>query len=81
MIRLGSLGPDGCSLNLLSNTFFFFFFLFRAVPETYGGSQARGLIRAVAISLHHSSRQRQILNPLNKARDRSRNLMIPSRIC
>ena len=29
--------------------------------------------------LHHSSRQRQILNPLNKARDRTRNLMIPSR--
>jgi len=31
-------------------------------------------------NLHHSSRQRQILNPLSKARDRTRNLMVPSRI-
>ena len=37
-------------------TFFFFlsFFFFRATPETYGGSQARGLIRAVAAGLQHS---------------------------
>ena len=37
--------------------FFFFFGLFafsRAAPVVYGGSQARGLIRAVAASLHHS---------------------------
>ena len=32
----------------------FFFCLFRAVPVAYGSSQARGLIRAVASSLHHS---------------------------
>ena len=31
-------------------------------------------------NLHHSSRQRQIVNPLNKGRDRTRNLMVPSRI-
>ena len=31
--------------------------------------------------LHHSSRQRRILNPLNEARDRTRNLMVPSGIC
>ena len=30
--------------------------------------------------LHHSSWQCQILNPLSKARDRTRNLMVPSRI-
>ena len=30
--------------------------------------------------LHHSPQQRQILNPLSKARDRTRNLMIPSQI-
>ena len=30
--------------------------------------------------LHHSSRQRQILNPLSEARDRTRNLMAPSQI-
>ena len=82
----------------------FFFFLFlafwlfvfsRAAPLAYGGSQARGLIEAVAsglrqshssagselhLNLHHSSRQRQILNPLNKARDRTHNLMVSSQI-
>ena len=30
------------------------FCLFRATPAAYGGSQARGLIRAVATSLRHS---------------------------
>ena len=46
----------------------------------YGGSQARGLIRAVAAGLYQSSRQCWILNPLSKARDPKRNLMVPSRI-
>ena len=38
-------------------TFFFFFCLFcllGAASTAYGGSQARGLIGAVAASLHHS---------------------------
>ena len=64
---------------------FFVFLLFLwAAPAAYGGSQARGLIRAVATglrqshsnagsepicNLHHSSRQHRILNPLSKARD------------
>jgi len=30
--------------------------------------------------LHHSSRQRRIVNPLSKGRDWTRNLMVPSRI-
>ena len=30
---------------------------------------------------HHSLQQRQILNPLSKARDQTRNLVVPSRIC
>ena len=30
--------------------------------------------------LHHSSQQRQILNPLNKARVQTHNLMVPSQI-
>ena len=34
-------------------SFHLFIYFFRAVPVVYGGSQARGLIRAVAISLHH----------------------------
>ena len=79
--------------------FFFFFCLFafsRAAPSAYGGSQARGSVRAVAAGLrqsqqhwdlnrvcdlHHSSQQCWILNPLSKARDRTRNLMAPSQIC
>ena len=35
-------------------TFFFFFVFSRATPEAYGGSQARGLIGAVASVLCHS---------------------------
>ena len=35
-------------------SFFFFFNLFRATPEVYGGSQARSQIEAIAASLHHS---------------------------
>ena len=34
--------------------FFFFFCLLGAVPMAYGGSQARGLIGAVAAGLRHS---------------------------
>ena len=60
--------------------FFFFFFLFRAALTACGGSQARGPIGVTAVSLHHSSRQCQILN-LSEARDWTCNLMVPSRIC
>ena len=31
-------------------------------------------------SLHHSSRQRRMVNPLSEARDRTPNVMVPSRI-
>ena len=31
--------------------------------------------------LHHSSRQHWVLNPLSEAKDRTLNLMVPSRIC
>ena len=40
--------------SFLSAFLFFIFCLFRATPEAYGGSQARGQIGAVAASLHHS---------------------------
>ena len=61
----------------------------------YGDSQARGLIGAVAAGLcqsrsmpdpsrtcelDHSSWQCRILNPLNEASDRTRNLMAPGQI-
>jgi len=64
---------------------FVFFGLFRAALMAYGGSQARGGIRATApayatttampdlsrvCDLHHSSQQPRILNPLSEARDR-----------
>ena len=71
--------------------FLFFFLLFRAVLEAYGGSQSRGgSVRAIATAtqdpsclcdLHHSSQQHQILNPLSEARDPTRSLMVPSQFC
>ena len=77
-------------------SFFFVFCPFRAAPLAYGGSQARGLIGAVAAGLcqshsnarsqlrlrylHHSSWQRWVLNPLSEGRDRTCNLMVPSQI-
>ena len=68
---------------------FYFFGLFAiswAAPVAYGGSQARGRIGAVAVGLHqshvcdlhHSLQQRRILT--EKARDQTRNLMVPSQI-
>ena len=70
------------------------FFLFRTTPVVHGGSQASDLIGATAASglhtatatqdpshicdLHHSAQQCQILNPLSKARDQTRNLTVPS---
>ena len=73
--------------------YFFIFLLLRAAPKAYGGSQARGLIGAVSAGLPHSHsnagsnpclqptpQQHQILNPLSEARDRTCNLVVPSRI-
>ena len=70
-----------------------FFLLFRAAPMAYGGSQARGPVGAKLpayatatamqepshiCDLHHSSQQGQILNPLSEAKDRTRDLIVPS---
>ena len=49
----------GLSETAQLDTVFFFggggaFCLFRAAPAAYGGSQARGLVGAVAAGLHHS---------------------------
>ena len=67
--------------------------LFRATPEAYGGSQARGGIRAVDASLHHShsnegihavsatyTTAHRILNPVSEARDGTCVLMHASQI-
>ena len=77
--------------------FFFFFFFFRAPPTACGESQVRGRIQrcshwptpqsqqrqiwAASVTLHHSSRQCQILNPLNKARNQAWVLLDTSQIC
>ena len=89
-------GGTKCEHSLFFHFYFFLSFLsFWAAPAAYGGSQARGLIVTEAASLcqghskagsephlplHHSSRQCRILNALSKARDRTRNLMVPIRI-
>ena len=58
-------GPPHCSPNVSPNMRprengrFLVFCLFRAAPAAYGGSQAKGLIRAVAASLR-TPQQRQI---------------------
>ena len=76
----------------LSSLFFFYFCLFAFSGAAPG---ARGPIGAVAASLHqsHSNARSElllqptpqlkampILNPLSRARDRTRNLMVPSQI-
>ena len=81
---------------MYKHAFFFLVFLpfSWAALVAYGGSQARCQIGAVAYAratatqdpsrvcdLHHSSRQRRIINPLSKGGDRTRNLMVPSWIC
>ena len=64
------------------NIIFFFLFAFsRALPMAYVGSQTRKLAGAGAASLHQShsnagSKPHWILNPLSKARDRTRNLIV-----
>ena len=49
----------GYALSLCGFKYYFYLFIFcilRAAPEAYGGSQDRGLIRAVAASLRQSHR-------------------------
>ena len=44
-------------------------------------SQASGLIGAASTSPHQSSRQRQMLNPLNEGRDQIHIVMDTSGVC
>ena len=71
-------------------TFFFFFVFFLGCTRAYGNSWARGRIGATVAAtgdlshicnLHHSSQQRQILDPLGEARDPTQFLMDTSRVC
>ena len=47
------------------------------LPATARATATRNLSHVC--NLHHSSRQRQVLNPLSKARDRTHNLVDPVR--
>ena len=77
--------PDSKNLlrpkDICSCSPFLFLLFFRAAPSAYGGSQARGRIRATAAGLHHSSWQHWILHPLSEAGDRTCNLMVPGPMC
>ena len=59
----------------------FFSLSFLATPAAYGSSQASGQVGATATSLHHSSRQRHIPNPLSGAKDRTHILVDTSQMC
>ena len=48
-------------------------------PPAYARATATRVPSRIC-NLHHSSWQRRIVNPLSKGRDRTRNLMVPSRI-
>ena len=87
----GGVGGRPCS----SSFFFFFFFLeppfwHMEVPRLKVESELQVLAYAIAkampdprclCDLHHSSRQRQILNPLSEAGDRTGVLMVASQVC
>ena len=63
------------------NFFFLFFYIFRDAPEAYGSSQATGRIGAAAVDLCCFPWQRQVLNPLSKARDLTHIVMDTSQVC
>ena len=62
----------------MKERFFFFFFFFRASPPAHGGSQASGLLGAVATGT--SATAMLDLNLLSKVRDRTHLLMDPSQV-
>ena len=68
----------GCVFTFCKEFFFFFFWLFRAAPASYGSSQARGPIGATAAGLHQPQPRRiQVMSkgnagspdPLREAKD------------
>ena len=73
--------------------FFFFFFCFLGLHPRHMEIPRLGVLSELQLlatatpdsscvcDLHHSSWQCQILSPLSEARDRTRNLIVPSWIC
>ena len=53
-LRLCQEGQEGRAQAPASPKYTFFFLHFGAAPMTYEGSQAKGQIRGIAASLHHS---------------------------
>ena len=56
----------GILWNVFPNYYYYYYCLFvisRAAPAAYGGSQARGPVRAVAASLHQSHSNTGSLTP------------------
>ena len=82
MVAKGGEGGSGMDAERRSGLvdILFVCLFFRAAPAAYGSYQARGQIRATAASLHHSSQQGQILNPLSEARDRTLILVDTSQV-
>ena len=92
--KLGLLTPLLAHLLFKKNCFHLFLFLgplfrHREIPRLGVESELQLLTYARATAtrdpshvsnLHHSSWQHRIVNPLSKARDRTHNLMVPSRI-
>ena len=56
LARVLFLGIISCSLQVKKFILFYFFVFSRATPTSYGGSQDRGQIRAVAAGLYQSHR-------------------------
>ena len=79
-----------CFIYLFFCFIYLFTFAFSRAPPRLGAKQELQLqayTRPTAMrdssrvwDLHHSSRQRRILNPLSKAKDQTCNLMVPSRV-
>ena len=83
--EIAPLTDENTNVTMKLDFFFGLFAFSSATLAAYGGSQTRVLIGAIATGLHqshsnagsqprlqptpHSSRQRQILNPLSKPRD------------
>ena len=78
-------------LSSINRVFFFFFALLglnpqhMKVPRLRVESELRQSHSNVefepCLRLHHSSQQRQILNPVSEVRDRTHVLMDPSQVC
>ena len=78
-LNVQSLDNPGLMSYFFSLFWFCFVLFFRAAPVAYATATATPDLSHIC-ELHLGSQQHRILNLLSEARDRTRNLMIPSRI-